>query len=196
MAAKRQKKSGDKWKKKKWYKIYAPKIFKEALLGETPAEKDSQVIGRVVEIPLSEIAGQKKPTSTVVQLRINRVASGRAETELIGCRVDSGYLKRITRRRKSRVDVITDVETADNKKMRITASTLCSTKIERRKETSIRKATIEVIANEAKKQNYEEFMQNILFGNIAQNVMNKVKSIAPTQRVEIVKARIIEGNKK
>ena len=49
MAAKKRKKTVDKWKKKKWFKIIAPKQFNEVVLGETPAEKETQVINRVVE---------------------------------------------------------------------------------------------------------------------------------------------------
>jgi len=196
MAIKKQKKSAEKWKKKKWYKIYAPKMFKESILGETPAEKESRLIGRTVEVPLSDVAGQKRPLAMVAKLRIVRASGDRAETELIGCRVDSGYLKRITRRRKSKVDVISDAETSDNKKLRISATVICTTKIESKKETNIRKATAELINNEAKKQNFEEFMQQVLFGGLAQKVMEKVKNIAPTQRVEVVKAYLIEGKKK
>jgi len=171
-------------------------MFKESILGETPAEKESRLIGRTVEVPLSDVAGQKRPLAMVAKLRIVRASGDRAETELIGCRVDSGYLKRITRRRKSKVDVISDAETSDNKKLRISATVICTTKIESKKETNIRKATAELINNEAKKQNFEEFMQQVLFGGLAQKVMEKVKNIAPTQRVEVVKAYLIEGKKK
>ncbi|MCX8190321.1 MAG: hypothetical protein N3F05_03805 [Candidatus Diapherotrites archaeon] len=196
MASKKQRSSSDKWKKKKWYKIKAPKEFKEIIIGETPAEKEQQLIGRTVELPISEIAAQKKQAPMLIKLRIDAVNAGNAETKLIGCRFDSGYLRRIVRRRKSKVDTILYVETADNKKMKLTTTAICASKTNKKKETEIRKLVAKEMAEEAKKETFENFMLNVVSGALAQKIFNSVKTIAQLQRVEVIKAHLIEGKNK
>ncbi|MEM4663211.1 MAG: hypothetical protein QXM75_04270 [Candidatus Diapherotrites archaeon] len=195
MTGKKQKKSAEKLKKKKWYKVYAPKMFKEVIIGETPAEKEQQLIGRTVEIPLANVAGQKKPSPILVKFRINNTISGRANTELVGCRYDSGYLRRIVRRRKSKIDVINYLETADKKRIKIVTTVICLTKIERKKETKVRNTVSDELSKEVRSSNFEDIMQQIIFGNMIQKLFNLVKNIAPVQRVEIVKAYLVEGKK-
>jgi small subunit ribosomal protein S3Ae len=39
-------KKGENWKMKKWFSVYAPKLFNDAMLGEMPANDESSVIGR------------------------------------------------------------------------------------------------------------------------------------------------------
>ncbi|MEM4598313.1 MAG: hypothetical protein QW400_01335 [Candidatus Diapherotrites archaeon] len=196
MAGKKQRSSADKWKKKKWYKVKAPKEFKEIIIGETPAEKEQQLIGRTVELPFSEIAAQKKQIPMLVKLRIKAVSSGSAETELIGCRFDSGYLRRIVRRRKSKVDTIIYADTSDSKKVKLAATAICTSKTNRKKETEIRKLMAKEITDEAKKETFENFMLQVVSGALAQKIFNSLKKIAPLQRAEVIKAYLVEGTNK
>ncbi|MCD6478729.1 MAG: hypothetical protein J7L44_02465 [Candidatus Diapherotrites archaeon] len=195
MAIKKKKKAADKWKKKRWFKVHAPKIFKEIVLGETPAERENQLLNRTIEVSVGELTGQRKFMPIIARLRVTKVTNDRANTELVGCRVDTAYLKRIVRRRRTKVDSIVTAETADRKKVRVTATTICGARIESKKETHIRKAMGEEIINDAKKCKFDEFMQHLMFGNIAQKIMGKIKGVAPIQRIEIVKARLLEGKR-
>ena len=47
------------WKLKKWYSVYAPKVFNDALVGEMPANDDKYVVGRNIVVGLD--SAYKKP---------------------------------------------------------------------------------------------------------------------------------------
>ncbi len=196
MVAKKKKKTVDKWKRKKWFKIVAPKLFNELVIGETPAEKEAQAVNRVVEASLADLTGQRKFRHVTVRLRITNIANDKATTRIIGCRVDNSYLKRMVRRRRTKVENIIVVETADKNKVKVSAVTICGTRVEKAKEKAVRKAMDEVISAEAKKAKFDIFMQQLMFGNISNKVFNNVKNIAPIQRVEIIKANLLEEAKR
>lgn len=191
-----KKRTVDKWKKKKWVSIHAPVLFKEAYIGETPAEKEELIGKRVVEVSVGEITGQRKFMPIVAKIRIAKVTSGKADTELIGMRMDSSFLRRVIKRRRSKIDVITTVTTKDNKNARLTATAVCRRKIDQEKEKALRKAIKNELEKNASESTFDEFMQNIMFGNMSQNALEKAKTITQAQRVEIVKARLVEGKEK
>lgn len=191
-----KKRTVDKWKKKKWVSVYAPAAFKEVYIGETPAEKEDLIKKRNIEVSVGELTGQRKFMPIVAKLRITNVSNSKAETELIGMRVDNSFLRRVIKRRRSKIDVITAIETKDNKKARLTATTVCRRKINQEKEKALRKAVKNELEKIASESNFDEFMQNTMFGSISQKALEKAKTITQAQRVEIVKARLLEGKER
>lgn len=65
-----QKKS-DNWKLKKWYSIYAPKLFNEAVIGEMPANEDSAAVGRKIVVGLDVLTKNPSHAYTNVVLKSN-----------------------------------------------------------------------------------------------------------------------------
>ena len=189
MAQKRKVRKVDKLKKKKWYKIYAPKAFNEVILGETPANKPENVINRVAEKSAAELFGQRKLSHIIAKFKVVNVKDERAETEIIGFRSDSTFLKRIVRRRRSKIDAIVPVVTKDGKKFRITMTTITQRKIESEKETEIRKIMEEEILKATKNSDYEKFLTELMLGIVAQKVMQRAKKVAVIQRIEAIKAK-------
>ena len=45
----------DKWKTKKWFEIIAPPLFNEKKIGETLAADYRMLIGRKIEVSLSDL---------------------------------------------------------------------------------------------------------------------------------------------
>lgn len=196
MAVKKKKKTVDKWKKKKWFKIVAPKLFNELVIGETPAEKEAQVLNRVVEANLADLTGQRKLRHITVRLKITNITNDKAITKIVGCRVDNSYLKRMVRRRRTKIENTVFVETADKSKIKVSAVTICGIRVEKPKEKKVRKVVGETIIAEAKKAKLDVFMQQLMFGNLSNKIFNNAKKIAPIQRVEIIKANLLEEAKR
>ncbi len=195
MAAKKRKKTVDKWKKKKWFKIIAPKQFNEVVLGETPAEKETQVINRVVEASLAELMNQRKFRHIYVRFKIADVKNDMAYTKIIGCRVDNAYLKRMVRRRRTKIEAIVRPLTAEGNKVKVTAITICGTRVEKAKEKAIRKIMTETIIKEARKKKFEDFIKELMVGNISNKIFKGIKNIAPIYKIEIAKVELLEEAK-
>src|SRR3989344_3274521 len=189
MAEKGQKRTKDKWKRKIWYEIFAPKIFNQKKVGETVAEKPELLNGRVITVSLREIINQPKKGHLMMKFKINNVQGSKAYTELTGHEIVSSYLKRIIRRNVSKVEAVNDFISKDNKKIRVKAVVITQKKVPKKQETDIRKIIIETIEEEAKHKNYEELINEFVFGGTPSGIFNKAKKISLIKRVEVLKSR-------
>jgi len=189
-----KKKTMDKWKKKKWFEILAPKSFEERKIGETPAEKNSMLVGRTIRVSLDTLTGQRKQRSIKIKFRISSVQETKAFTETCGHEIDRSYIRRLSRRRQSKINTVVGVETKDRKNVAVTAMVL-AVKTEREKERKIRKLMEKIIAEDADKKEFEQLMQEFLFGVTAMKILKQAREIARIKRVEIIKTRLLEGKK-
>ncbi len=192
MAAKQ--KTMDKWKKKKWFEILAPKSFDEKKIGETPAEKNTLLIGRTVVMSLDNLTGQRKQRSIKVKFKIKSAQESKAFTEIVGHEIDHSYIRRLSRRRQSKIDLITKVKTKDRKNVAVTAVCLAQ-KTERAKEKRIRKLMEKIIVEEAGKNEFGKLIQEFLFGVTTSKILKQAREIAKIKRIEIVKSKLLEGKK-
>ncbi len=187
------KKTVDKFKKKKWFSVIAPRVFEGKEVGETPAEKSSLVIGRVIRTPGDEITGQRKLRHFTVKLKVKEVKELKAFTEVIGFEVNHSYLRRMIRRRISKIMAVTTGTTKDKKKARITTVAISSGKLEKRKEKAIRKIITETIAEEIPKKDFEVLVHEMIFGITSSKIFKKTSNINRLRKLEITKARLMEG---
>jgi len=189
----RRSKGADKWKSKKWYTIIAPKMFDLRELGETPAQKPKLLEGRVIEKSLDSLSGQRKLRHVTLKFKVTNVQELKAHTELVSLEIKQPYISRLVRRRRSKISTVLKVFTKDGKTVRVTAMAICTVKLKRTKETEIRKLMEESIAQAASQQVYDRFMHEAAFSVIATNLLKQLKDIAKFKRIEIVKAKLLEG---
>ncbi len=106
----------DKWRSKRWFKVRAPGLFQHVELGETVATEPEQVIGRTLETTLPELSGAGDTGKAHVKLRfrIERISGdGVAEARFIGHDLTSDYVRRLARRKRSKIDTALTVTTKD-----------------------------------------------------------------------------------
>ena len=116
-AARRQK---DKWKSKRWYSIRAPRnpwSFK--VIGETIAEEEEMLVGRLFEIMQNELDGDFTKMHVKIQFRIKEVVGNDAITEFVGHDVMKDFVRRQIRRDRGKIDDTIDVVTEDGFFVRI-----------------------------------------------------------------------------
>ena len=179
----------DKWKRKKWFKIFAPNSFDKIEIAETPAEKPEQVLGRTIKVNVRSLTGQIKKSHIELVFRVNDVQGLNASTEIAGMQVKPETLRRIVRRRNSKIDLVQDSQTKDKKKAHFKTTIVTLKKIERKKKTIIRHKIREEVEKLAMEKNFEELVQEIIFGNALTAIFNSVKNIAGIKRIEIMSAR-------
>ena len=113
------KKSALKKKKKTWISILAPKEFNEMEIGETLISDPQEAINKHIAVSLMAITNDIKKQSVRVVFKITEIKENKALTEIIGYEIIDAYLKRITKRAKSKVEDSYDVITKDDVKVRI-----------------------------------------------------------------------------
>ena len=98
----------DKWKAKEWYKIHAPKMFNEAEIGDTPSVDPEFVIGRTVEVTVQDLTGDFSKMHIKLKFKVNVTEGMDAKTVFVGHDLTSDYVRRLTRRRKTKTDHVVD----------------------------------------------------------------------------------------
>lgn len=189
--AKRRVKVVDPWKTKQWFVIKAPKIFGEKDVGQTAAAEPDMLIGRTVEVLGSEVTGSLSHLQYLLWFRITKVVGSNAFTDLYGYELERSFMKRLTRRHSSKVEVVFDVITKDKKKLHVKAITWTAVKVSRAKRTAIRKKMVEMITEEAAKKEKDELIKEFFAGDLMKRIASEVKKIAPVRRVEVAKVRYI-----
>ncbi|WMW22398.1 30S ribosomal protein S3ae [Methanolobus mangrovi] len=189
MARKVQRKL-DKWKSKTWYNVETPEFMSRANIGVTPAETPEQLIGRVVETTVGEIANDFTKHNTKLRLEINDVNGDVASTRFLGHEITTDYLRSIVKRQTSRIDANLDVTTKDGYIVRV--KPICFT-VKRARTSQIKgiREVMNVIVKErASELNYEQFIEEAIMGKLSANIYRNAKSIYPLRRVEIRKTEV------
>ena len=187
------KRTVDKWKRKKWFKIFAPKDFDKKEIGETPAEKEKHVLGRTILVNLGILTGERQKRHITLTFKINDLKGQQAFTEIVKHEISGSYLNRMVRRKMSKIEAVQTVTTKDGKKIKVKTIALSQKKLNRKQETVIRKEIIARIDKSAKKRDFAPLFQLIVFGVLASKIFKELKTIAPLKRVEIVKSAVLEG---
>ncbi|TQD26299.1 30S ribosomal protein S3ae [Methanolobus vulcani] len=189
MARKVQRKL-DKWKSKTWYNVETPEFISRTNIGVTPAEEPEQLIGRVVETTVGEIANDFTKHNTKLRLEINDVNGDIANTRFLGHEITTDYLRSIVKRQTSRIDANLDVKTKDGYVIRV--KPICFTV--KRARTSqikgIREVMAKIVLERAAELNFEQFIEEAIMGKLSANIYRNAKSIYPLRRVEIRKTEV------
>ncbi|TGC10586.1 30S ribosomal protein S3ae [Methanolobus halotolerans] len=189
MAKKVQRKL-DKWKSKSWYNVETPEFISRTNIGVTPAENPEQLIGRVVETTVGEIANDFTKHNTKLKLEINDVNGDVANTRFIGHEITTDYLRSIVKRQTSRIDTNLDVTTRDGYLIRV--KPICFTV--KRARTSqikgIRDVMDRIVKERAGELTFEQFIEEAIMGKLSANIYRNAKNIYPLRRVEIRKTEV------
>ncbi|AEB96091.1 30S ribosomal protein S3ae [Metallosphaera cuprina] len=181
----------DKWRMKKWFSIYSPKIFGEVSLGSTPAFEVSQAIGRKVETTLYDLTGDFSTVYVHIYFKIYRNEGERLFTQFAGHELSRDYIRSLVRRKSSKINKVIDITTKDGYTLRIKTLALTAYRIHRDQATVIRKIMEDVVKKSAEGKTFDEFIQEMIFGNLANNIFNEAKKIAPLRKAEIEKSKVL-----
>ncbi|AJF60408.1 MAG: hypothetical protein J4224_03750 [Candidatus Diapherotrites archaeon] len=186
-----KKRTVDKWKKKVWFNVFAPKEFERKEIGTTISEKPESVVGRKIEISVRDLAGQPKGQHVSILFKIVEVKGNKAYADAFGHTIRESYLRKFTGRRSSKVETVQLVSTKDNASLKVKTICLTGRKVDRKKEKAIRKIIESEISSVAKQTQLADIVSDLVFGNLPQKILSKVKKVSPIKRIEIVKSRLI-----
>ncbi|MEM4481567.1 MAG: 30S ribosomal protein S3ae [Desulfurococcaceae archaeon] len=180
----------DRWKVKKWYEVLAPESFGRISLGTIPSDDPDKLIGRVIETTLYDITGDISQVHVKMYFQIISVEGGKALTRFKGHELARDYVRSLIRRKSSKIQGIYDVKTKDGYYIRVTVIILTSYKCKTSQKQAIRRAAMELVTQKASELSFDEFAQDVLRGNLSNEIAERTRKIYPVRRVEIYKTKL------
>jgi small subunit ribosomal protein S3Ae len=181
----------DRWKAKNWYQILAPSLFNNVPVAETLSENPENLVGRVTEVSLQDLTNDFRKSHIKLLFTVDKVEQNTAHTQLKGSLLTSDYLRRMIRRRKSRVDGVFNVETRDGALVRVKPFAIAEKRIQSSQKKLIRNVMNDVIAKEGKAKTLNSFIKDCLEGKIGSEIYKHCKIYYPVKRIEVNKTEII-----
>ncbi len=189
------KKVKDKWRAKEWYKIFAPEMFSKMQLGETPADNPDGVMGRVTEATVQDLTGDFSKMHIKIKFRVTNVSGLDAHTIFAGHDLTSDYVRRLTRRKRTKTDAVVDVTTKDAWAMRVKPMAVSEQRIQASQETAIRVIMQEETRKAASEATIGEFVRMLIMGELSKRISDASKIIVPIKRIEIRRSEVTRAGK-
>lgn len=180
----------DRWRSKTWYQVLTPEMFNAQPIAETLSDDPEKVLGRVLETTMQDVAGDYSKMHVKLYFRVHRVRGQEALTDFVGHELTSDYIRRLTRRKRSKIDVVVDVSTVDGWNIRVKPVAITNKRIKSSQARAVRSAAVKVVEERANACTVPEFVKEMLDGDLATSIYKEAKPVYPVKRVEIRKSEV------
>jgi small subunit ribosomal protein S3Ae len=182
----------DKWKSKNWYNVMAPDMFNRQKVAETLTDEPDKLVGRIAEVTVQDINGDFSKMHIKLRFKVNDVRGTEAHTYFVGHDMSSDYVRRMTRRRKSKIDMVVDVKTRDDYIIRLKPLAISGNRVRSSQQSEIRHILENMLTEFCTSRPLDEIVKAIISGQLAKTAAAACKPIHPLQRVEIHKSEILK----
>jgi small subunit ribosomal protein S3Ae len=194
--AKKVAQAAGKIKKKVWYRIQAPRLFNNQIVGDTLADDPEQVKGRVIALSLMNLIGDMKKQNHKIYLKIKDVKGETAYADVSRYEIIPSSLRRLMRKGKARLDDSFVCKTADNFTLRVKPFMLINTQVKGSAKSALRERSNSFIINYFKKSTYENVLRDIISTKLQRQIATSIKRIYPVKVVEIRSLEIVSPTAK
>ena len=184
------KRTKDKWKEKKWYRIMAPSQLGGKEIAMTVGTGPDSIKGRVVEIPISDFSGNFKKSNAKLEFKVLDCVGTKCSTIFVGHSVNDDYIRRMVRRRRERLDIVTDVKTSDLYNVAVKLVLVADQKLTGTKRSEIRSTAVDYILNKAKEMDLGTFANYVIGDAVYGDFVNSLKDVYPIKKIEVRKTEI------
>lgn len=182
----------DKWKAKQWYTIRAPPMYNGAVIAETLADETEKLMGRVAEATLQDLTGDFSKMHVKLRFKVQAVRGNECGTKFAGHELTSDYIRRLTRRKHSKIDTVVDVTTKDGFHFRIKPMAVTERRAQGTQEQEIRRIATRIVQEAALEKDHASFIKEVVNGDLGQVIFQQARKIYPLKRVEIRKSEVTE----
>ena len=191
LAARKQR---DKWRAKRWYTVRAPRNpWSYMNIGETIAEEDSMLEGRIYEMMQNELDGDFSKMHVKVKFRITHTVGSDAITEFIGHEVAKDHIRRQVRRARSKVDDTVDIVTEDGFYIRLKPLVITHRTAKSSQKQEIRSRAKEIILKAGATSTWVAIQKAIMDGSLESSIKDAVSAIHPVRTVLLRKTQLIQA---
>ncbi|MBQ2762287.1 MAG: 30S ribosomal protein S3ae [Candidatus Methanomethylophilaceae archaeon] len=183
----------DKWKAKEWYKLHAPRMFNEVEIGETPSADPSSLYGRTVEVTVQELTGDYSKMHIKLKFKVTDVDGYDAKTAFVGHSLTSEYVRRLTRRKKTKTDHVVDITTKDGFVLRVKPMSIAERRIQTSQEDAMRSIMGTTLIEMGKVMTLSEIIKSIVSGEMAKDLAKACRVVIPIKRIEVRKTEVLSS---
>ncbi len=181
----------DKWKAKNWYTLFAPDMFNRQVVGETLTDDPTKLLGRITETTVQDLTGDFSKMHIKLLLKAHDVRGTEVFTQFVGHDMTSDYIRRLTRRKKTRTDSVIEVVTKDNWKVIVKPMVITDRRIQSAKQRAIRNLIEKTTKDIASKSMIGDLVRIIISGEMSKEIASACKKVHPISRVEIRKSAVV-----
>lgn len=174
-----------KMKRKKWYTILAPGLFRQMEIGEILLDDVRKAVGRVVTANLMELTNDVKKQNMNMKFIIRNIEGERLLTETIGYEVIPASIKRMVRRGRERVDSSIVCVTADNKRIRVKTFLLSRSMITGSVKSSLLRHLNDSLIKSIRKLSYDNLIEELVSHKLQKTMHSQLSKIYPLKACEI-----------
>ena len=181
----------DKWKSKEWYNVHAPRMFNETVIGETPASDPELLMGRTIDVTVQELTGDMSKMHIKLKFQVSGVDGHEAKTSFMGHDFTSDYVRRLTRRKKTKTDHVVDVTTSDSYVLRVKTMSISDKRIQSSQEVAMRQIIEATLKEMGPQTTLSEMIKKVISGDLAKDLAKACHVIIPIKRIEIRKTEVL-----
>jgi small subunit ribosomal protein S3Ae len=190
-----QRRVKDKWREKKWFSIMAPNQLGGKEIALSPAVNGEELVGRKVEVPVSDFTGNFKKSNSKLIFQVVSCTGLKCSSSFAGHIVSDDYIRRMVRRRKERLDVITEIKTTDGFTMALKTVAVTDSKLTATKRAELREAILKFLIERTSNMSFYEFARYVIGDEIYSNIVDAVRDIYPLKKIEIRRSELISSGK-
>jgi len=178
-------KTADKWKKKQWFTVVAPKAFQERVLGETPTANPDSLKGRRLKINLMTLTANMKRQNVNVVFEVIQVQGERALTQVRSVELVPTTIRRRVGRNHDRIDSSFICTTKDGVQVRLKPLVITQPKTSAAVRTSARKLLEAGARLTVGTLTFDTLVNDVLSFKFQKSVRYALHKIVPMRGVEI-----------
>lgn len=125
---------------------------------------------------------------TTLKFRITEASDTGASTKLIGHTVSPSFIKTFARRGKSLIHQIVDEKTKDGEELRLKVIAVTGANVSENTKRNIREAIQEETKKSITDKEFNEVIQDVIFGRVSSKLYSRLKQITKMRRVEVRKS--------
>jgi len=182
----------DKWKSKNWYNIQAPPSFDNVTIADTLTDAPDNLINRVTEVSLQDLTNDFRKSHLKLFFKINKIEDTVAHTQFTGHTLTSDYLRRLVRRRRSKIDGVYDVNTRDGAILRVKPFATTDKRVQNSQKKLVRDVMKKTFTKQGESSTLSELVKSIIDGKIGRDIYQNCKKLYPVKRVEIYRTEVLQ----
>ncbi len=183
-------KTVDKWKLKKWFSVYAPKVFENKAICEIPANSEKGVAGRNIKIGLDALTNNVYNSNANVILRITDAENDSAHTKILRIELLDSYINSIVRKAHSAIETRMKINTQDSRGITIKGIIITKQRVAHTKIKGLRNEVNNFIIQYCKNLDSDAVIKDVIEKKMQSQLIAKLRKIVPISKLEIKKIEL------
>ena len=192
MAKKNKKDTKVKVKRKVWFNVIAPSIFNSREIGETYLEKVEQGVGRKMTVSLRDLTGSMRDQNVRVKLALNEVKANSLHSTPIGYSIVPTFVKRLVRKRTSRLDDVFTIKTKDGKPVIVKMLIVTYGSVNKSMATTLRMKVRSLMKADLSKNDFESFISRLVSLKVQHPIKKIVNKFFPIKEVLVRSVELVD----